>query len=71
MEYWGDFKHIREHGVELNRSSYTEEPYSRDMYYFRDQQIPFSPLDGDCVLSGKYLFKLDDERNLLDPIEVI
>lgn len=63
--YKGDFKIVKEWGVELN-IWYEETSYSRkDKYYFRDQQINFSPDDGDCVWSGDYLFCFSDNGDLI------
>lgn len=55
MVYYGDFAVYTESGVDLDRSSYTEEKYSRDKYYFRGEELSFNPIKGFCLLSGDYL----------------
>lgn len=62
--YMGDFKYVKKSGVELNKS-YKETSYSKYSYYFRDQMIYFSPDEGECVWSGKYLFCFASDGKLI------
>ncbi len=68
-EYFGDFCYKEKSGVKLN-SFYEETSYSEKHYFFRDEGIPFSPYDGECIWSGSYLFLLDDNKNLIDLTQV-
>ncbi len=55
ITYAGDFKYVHSYGVRLN-GYYEETAYSNYSYYFRDNNINFTPDDGELVWSGDYLF---------------
>lgn len=65
----GDFKIKEKYGVELD-SYYQEKHYSYTDYYFRDCHISFSPYDGECIYSGKYLFCFSKNGNMVDYCEI-
>ncbi len=64
LTYMGDFKILEEYGVTLDKY-YNETYYSYDNYYFCDQPIDFSPMDGECIYSGNYLFCFDSDGTLI------
>ena len=63
--YLGDFKFVHWWGVRLNYW-YEEEHYGGYSYYFREQHIPFSPLEGECIWSGDYLFCFAPDGQLVN-----
>lgn len=63
--YNGDFKYVHEYGVYLNKTTYTEDRYSREYYYFRGTAIDFTPKTGECVWSGDYIFCFSENGTLL------